>query len=130
MYIVGLAVLDMFRLDKRIEVIDHDTVFVHNKQRDVVVFDFIASDTSFGTFGDRSRRPPDETCTGLFQTSDKSFEVFGVLLRWCNLFSFGGQNLFATFIDVLQIVQTPVEMDHIPFVVAKPLVDLLESLHR
>ena len=123
MYVGFLLDLLQFSRCKLVQVIELiDTRVFHDSQCNIVVFDCVARDAALCADWDRRCVPPDQFRVGCLQPFDDLRQILFVFSGRDLLFAFVNINELAIVADVFQIVQTKVEMDHVPRFVAQPFV--------
>ena len=106
-----------------------NSMLLHHLCGDGVVLLGIADNTATGSCRDGSRVSPDQFCTGHPEAFHKLLQVLFVFIGRYLLMVFrvtGVAKVFTVGAHVLQIVKSPVEVNHVPFSVAKPCIDGLQ----
>lgn len=122
---------------ERIEVVDFNSLILHDLGGNFVVFRGVAGDSPAGTCGHRGGIAPNQARSGFFEACDEVAKVFLVcggrdLLPAA--LAFGRDDTVSVGADVFQIVKAPVEVDDVPlFLIAadfEPLFKLGQSFDR
>ena len=122
MDIVAVLDLGLLRLGKSKQIVrEHLFVGHHFRSERVVVDDIVklARRVEF-TLGNGRRRAPDQRRAGLFHACDELSQVDLVV---------GGHDLLLP-LNQLEVMQAPVEVDHIPLAGPQPGVDVLDPVRR
>ena len=112
-------------------VVDCNSIFVHNRLCNGVVFCGISNDSSFGSLRDRSRRSPDEFRVRLLEFCDNGSQIRFVCFWWhllLTVLGVGVCQVLALWSEVFQVVQAEVEVNHVPFAVSQPRIDFRDAV--
>jgi hypothetical protein len=113
---------------ERVEIVHPHAVSLHDSQGGAVVPLDVAFDSTCRTIRNRRRGGKDEFGARLLKPLDDLFQVAGVLVNGHDLSALVGRDQGALGIDILEIVQAVIEMNHIPWRVPQPGVELGEAI--
>ena len=112
------------------QVVHGNRVFAHERDGHTVVRDFVAPDPHGGALGDGSRGRKDQPRPRPLQAFDQGTPVLSVFGKGNLQLTSRGERRLALLVDVLEVVQSPVEVNDGPSLRAEPVVDLAQALDR
>ena len=114
-----------------VEVVDLNLVLFHHRKGGFIVADIITKLAPSFAFWDWGGGGEDEGGSSFFEALNELFEVGGVFLDAVGYRSVYFVALPLDFrfrVAVAEVMQAPVEMDDVPFLITEPFVDVREPL--
>ena len=103
------------------QVVNLNVVFVHDFFGHAVENLFIPLHPSRRIGGHWRRGRPDQHRAGFLQAGDQGAEIFFVSLRVGYLHAFAGLDVFARLVEIFEIMQAKIKMNHLPAIGSDPL---------
>ena len=119
MHVVLRLILEEVRLDRRIEIVDRDAVTRHHFHRDWIVSAFTSSAATTLAFRYCRGGRENQRRSSFFHPLDQGIQVGAIQFRWDGV-------LAVRLHD--QVVQPPVEMNHVPPTCSQPRIHAGESV--